>query len=135
MISTSALVSAPVRTRLPSRIRMSLPEAGCLALSSDRLPPSTSMVAMTLSCACATGAGIARHARIAGSAMVGLEVEFRDIRSLNLTEKRALAVTIQKRLQRIVDNMMPFPGQAPYTTVRVTFETELHNEVLVIRPE
>src|SRR3546814_3641904 len=28
--------------------------------------------------------------------------------------------------------MMPFPVQAPYTTVRVTFETELHNEVLVI---
>src|SRR3546814_241135 len=28
--------------------------------------------------------------------------------------------------------MMPYPGQAPYTTVRVTFETELHNEVLVI---
>src|SRR3546814_4547320 len=36
---------------------------------------------------------------------VGLEVEFRDIRSLNLTETRALAVTIKTRLQRIVDNM------------------------------
>src|SRR3546814_15348221 len=35
---------------------------------------------------------------------VGLEVAFRDIRSLNLTEKRALAVTLQKRLQPIVDN-------------------------------
>src|SRR3546814_1255928 len=67
MISTSALVSAPVRTRLPSRIRMSLPEAGCLALSTKALPPSTYMVAMTLSCACATGAGVARDARIAGS--------------------------------------------------------------------
>src|SRR3546814_17012526 len=63
---------------------------------------------------------------------VGLEVEFRGIRSLNLTEKRALAVPIQKRLQRIVDNMLPFPGQAPYPTVRVRFEHELHNEVLVI---
>lgn len=63
---------------------------------------------------------------------VGLEVEPRDIRSLNLTEKRALAVTIQKKLQSVVDHMRPFPGQAPCTTVQVTFETEMHNEVLVI---
>src|SRR3546814_6711150 len=58
---------------------------------------------------------------------VGLEVEFRDIRSLNLTEKRALAVTIQKRLQRIVDNMMPFPGQAPYTTRSEEHTSELQS--------
>jgi hypothetical protein len=63
---------------------------------------------------------------------VELEVEPRDIRSLNLTEKRELAATIEKSLQHVVDNMKPFPGQAPYTTVRVTFETESHNEVLVI---
>lgn len=63
---------------------------------------------------------------------VELEVGPRDIRSLNLTEKQALAVTIQRKLQNVLDNMKPFPGQAPYTTVRVTFETELRNEVLVI---
>lgn len=59
-------------------------------------------------------------------------VEPRDIRGLNLTEKRALAITIQEQFQHVVDEMKPFPGQAPYTTVRVTFETEMHNEVLVI---
>src|SRR3546814_16688861 len=59
----------------------------------------------------------------------GLEVEFRDIRSLNLTEKRALAVTIQKRLQRIVENIIHFPGQAPYQTERVTFESSEERRV------
>lgn len=58
--------------------------------------------------------------------------EVRNIRSLNLTEKKALAARLQGEFRRVLDKMKPFPGQAAYTPVKAKFKTEPHNEVLVI---